>query len=85
MTIQAQSIYNDTVDLLKTLDENQLTAVHSMIIELTDNKDEWHSPLGIKTEEELWAHIDHSLAQIDSGECIDSEEFEKEMMAGISG
>ncbi len=83
MTSQIQSLYDDTVDLLKTLDENQLTAVHSVIVELTVAQKKWESPLGINTEEELWAHIDNSIDQIASGEYQDAEEFEKEMMIGI--
>ncbi len=61
------SIYNDTVDLLKLLDANQLSAVHSIIVELAEKNDAWSSPLGINTETELWDHIDHSLSQAKAG------------------
>ena len=50
---EAQSIYDDTIDSLKTFDESQLKAVHSVIVELTVAQEKWHSRLGIKTEDDL--------------------------------
>ena len=67
MTATMQSIYDDTVDLIGKLDERQLTAVHSIIVELSAKNRDRISPLGIGNEEELWAHIDHSLSQAKSG------------------
>ena len=51
--MQVQSVYEDTVDLLKHLDENQLMAIHSVIVELTTAQEKWHSPLEIHSDEEL--------------------------------
>ena len=65
--IATASVYEDTVNLLKGLSANQLTAVHSIIVELTEKNEEWKSPLGITTDEQLWAHIDHSLDQAKAG------------------
>lgn len=79
MTLQAQSIYDDTVDLLKTLDESQLRAIHSVIVELTAAREKWHSPLGIKTEE-LWNHIDHSLSQAKAGQGRDADDVIKNLI-----
>ena len=80
MTLQAQSIYDDTVDLLKTLDESQLKAIHSVIVQLTAAREKWHSPLGIKTEEELWNHIDHSLSQAKAGQGRDADDVIEDLM-----
>lgn len=68
------SVYEDTVSLLKTLDSNQLNAVHSIIVELAEKNDSWDGPLGIKTEMELWEHIDHSLGQAKAGVGRDADE-----------
>ena len=46
-TRDSQAIYNDTIDLLKDLDERQLAAVHAIIVELTAKNEGWRSPLGI--------------------------------------
>ncbi len=67
MTAAMQSMYNDTIELLGKLDERQLLAVHSIIVELSAKNSVWESPLGISTEEQLWSHIDHSLAQAKAG------------------
>ncbi len=64
---EPQAIYNDTIDLLKQLDERQLVAVHAIVVELSGRNTEWESPLGIQNEEQLWAHIDHSLDQAQRG------------------
>ena len=35
--------------------------------ETISEKEQWQSPLGIKTDEQLWEHIDRSLAQAKAG------------------
>ena len=73
------SVYEDTVSLLKTLSVDQLEAVHSVIVELADvNK--WNSPLNITTDEQLWDHIDHSLAQAKAGKGRDADEVIDDLM-----
>ena len=42
------------------------------------------APFRPQTEKQLLNRIDHSIAQIGKGAYTDSEEFEKEMLAGIS-
>ncbi len=71
--IATTSVYDDTVNLLKGLDANQLMAVHSVIVELANKNKGWISPLGITSEEQLWGHVDHSLEQAKAGEGRDSD------------
>lgn len=75
-----QAMYEDTVNLLSRLDEKQLVAVHAIIVELSSKNDEWISPLGIDSEEQLWNHIDHSLAQAKAGMGKDADELIDELM-----
>lgn len=65
MTIASRRTYEDIVDRLQDLDDLQLSAIHTIIIGLTNTA--FTSPLDIKTEEQLWEHVDHSLAQADTG------------------
>ncbi len=81
----AISIYDDTVDLLKLLDANQLVAIHSIIVELAQKNDVWVSPLGIETEDQLWGHIDHSLAQAKAGIGRDADEVITDMLREYAG
>ena len=78
--MQVQSVYEDTVDLLKSLDESQLRAIHSVIVELTTAQEKWHSPLGIHSDEEMWDHIDLSLKQARAGEGRDADEVIDDLM-----
>ena len=78
--MQVQSVYEDTVDLLKHLDENQLMAIHSVIVELTTAQEKWHSPLEIHSDEEMWDHIDLSLKQARAGEGRDADEVIDDLM-----
>ena len=80
MMKEPQAIYNDTVDLLKTLDERQLMAVHAIIVELSAKAPEYSSPLGITTDEQLWAHIDHSVDQAKNGLGRDADEVIDDLM-----
>lgn len=73
-------MYEDTVGLLKTLDAGQLTAVHAIIVELSVKNRPWYSPLEIETEEQLWNHIDHSLAQAKAGLSKDTDDLIQELM-----
>lgn len=79
-----QTMYEDTVGLLKTLDVGQLTAVHAIIVELSVKNRSWQSPLGIETEEQLWNHIDHSLAQAKDGLGKDTDDLIQELMQGYA-
>ena len=79
MTAQAQTVYDETVDLLKELNETQLMAVHSVVVEMTIVQNKSSNLLGIQTEDELWNHIDHSLAQAKAGKGRDADEFIKEL------
>ena len=74
MTVNTQSVYDDTVDLLKKLDEDQLMAIHSVIIEMTVAQGGVSNSLGIRNEDELWQHIDHSFEQAKLGKGRTAEE-----------
>ena len=78
--MEPQAIYNDTVDLLGQLDERQLVAVHAIIVELSAKNADRNSPLGIQTEDQLWAHIDHSLEQAKNGTGRDPDEVIDDLM-----
>ena len=78
--MEPQAIYNDTVDLLDQLDERQLVAVHAIIVELSAKNSEWNSPLGIQTEDQLWARVDHSLDQAKRGIGRDADEVIDDLM-----
>ena len=80
-----QTMYEDTVDLLKSLDAGQLTAVHAIIVELSVKRQAWNSPLGIETEEQLWNHIDHSLNQAKSGTGKNADDIIDELMQEYAG
>ena len=80
MTAAMQSMYKDTIELLGELDERQLFAVHSIIVELSAKNTGWESPLGISTEEQLWSHIDHSLAQAKAGMGRDADDVINDLM-----
>ena len=83
MTAAVQSVYNDTVDLLKGLSDQQLSAVQAFIADLSAKNKKWKSPLGIETEEQLWKHIDHSLAQINPEDCKDADVMCDELLAEL--
>jgi len=77
-----------TYGLLSGLTEEELNAVQAVIIaflnkNMTGSILKQASPFKPQTEEQLFARIDHSLGQIEAGLVTDSEEFEKEMLAGI--
>ena len=65
MTIAARKTYDEIVEKLQRLDDEQLIAIHTIVIGLVQN--EYNSPLNIRTEEQLWGHIDQSVAQADAG------------------
>ena len=65
MTIAARKTYDDIIDKLKDLNEQQLSAIHTIIVGLVSN--DYVSPLDIRTEEQLWKHINHSVHQADAG------------------
>ena len=71
-----------TIDLLEEMDEDQLHAIQAVAKILIFRKPEKfrESPLGFKTEEELWAHIDHSLDQAKSGAGRDADEVIDDLM-----
>ena len=83
MTIAARRTYDDIVERLGELNDQQLAAIHTIIIGLVDNR--YVSPLNITTEDELWAHIDHSVAQADAGVGEDSDLVIDELMQEFVG
>ncbi|MCR4749321.1 MAG: hypothetical protein K5877_05855 [Lachnospiraceae bacterium] len=74
------TVYEDTISLLKTLDSNQLNAVHSIIVQLANKNEGWSSPLDIATEKQLWDHIDHSLEQAKASKGRDADEVIDDLM-----
>lgn len=78
-----------TYGLLSGLTEEELLAVQTVVIAFLNKKSEStpclkKEPFRPQTEKQLLNRIDHSIAQIGKGAYTDSEEFEKEMLAGIS-
>ena len=65
MTIAARKTYDEIVEKLQRLDDEQLIAIHTIVIGLVQN--EYNSPLNIRTEAQLWGHIAQSVAQADAG------------------
>ena len=78
MTVAARKTYNEIVEKLQDLNEQQLSAIHTIVVGLIDN--EYVSPLGIQSDEQLWEHIDHSVAQADAGTGEDADQVIKELM-----
>ena len=74
MAESAQSIYENTIDLMRYLDDDQLLAIRAIVIELSAVRIPWKSPLGITNDKQLFAHIDHSLAQAKEGIGRDADE-----------
>ena len=73
--------------LLSGLKEDQLEAVQAVIIAMLKSDSEFDgagpAPFQPQTEAQLLARIDHSLAQIGTGEFSDAEEVENELLAEI--
>ena len=69
-----------TIDLLEEMDDDQLQAIQSVakILMLRKADNDIMTP---KTEDQLLAQIDHSLAQIQAGRLVDTEEFDSRMEA----
>ena len=67
MTLENDHIYNKTINMMQYLTDQQLSALYTIVIGMVGNESKWESPLGIETEEQMWAHIDHSLYQIKEG------------------
>ena len=78
MMIATSRIYDEIVDKLQNLNDQQLTAIHTIIVGLTDK--EFIGPLDIRTEGQLWEHIDHSVAQADAGLGEDADIVIDELM-----
>ncbi len=78
--VKERSLLEDTVELLGRLDEDQIKAVHSIIVELSIVHEKRISPLGIETEEQMWKHIDRSLAQAKAGEGRDADAVADDLM-----
>ena len=74
--------------LLSGLKEDQLAAVQAVIIALLKKNEKKNEsgpdPFQPQTENQLLARIDHSLAQIESGEFSDAEDVENELLAEMS-
>lgn len=75
--------------LLSGLKEDQLEAVQAVIIALLKNDNEFDkmgpAPFQPQTEAQLLSRIDHSLAQIESGQYSNSEDVENELLSEIDG
>jgi len=80
MKMSAEKQYQDIINHLEFLSETQLLAVHTIVISMTQHEDDFMSPLHIKSEEQLWAHIDHSIAQADAGKGEDADAVIDELM-----
>ncbi|MBR1642159.1 MAG: hypothetical protein IJ683_07545 [Butyrivibrio sp.] len=81
MTMTSRSMYNETVDMLQNLTDQQLSAVYILVAGLIDKKKAWESPLGIETEDQLWSHIDHSIAQIAEGKVAPAKQASQRLRA----
>ena len=79
-----------TYDLLSSLSDDELEAVQKVAIVFlnrkmeTNNSDEI-TPFQPQTEEQLFARIDHSIAQINPDNCEDLEDVVAEIMSEIDG
>ena len=81
MTLEANHIYNRTVDMMQYLTDQQLSAVYTIVVGMVEKESKWESPLGIETEEQMWAHIDHSLDQIKEGRVAPAKQASSRLRA----
>ena len=81
MTLEGNHIYNKTVDMMHYLTDQQLSAVYTIVVGMVENESTWESPLGIETEEQMWAHIDHSLDQIKEGRVAPAKQASSRLRA----
>ena len=73
--------------LLSGLKEDQLEAVQTVILAFLKQDgrvdENGIAPFQPQTEAQLLARIDHSLAQISTGEYSDAEDVENELLMGL--
>ena len=79
-----------TYDLISGLSDDELEAVQKVAIVFLNRKVEHSSsdvivPFQPQTEEQLFARLDHSIAQINPDTCEDLEDVVAQMMSEIDG
>ena len=72
------SVLEETIDMLRKLDLQELEAVRSVIKIFISKDEDYYKPL---SESEIVARIDEAIAQVDAGLSYDAEETEKEIMS----
>ena len=70
-------ILDDTINMLRELNLDELAAVRSVINVIVHKEDNYYKPL---TEAELIARVDKSLALENDGLAMDAEEFGRQLM-----
>lgn len=71
-----------TIDLLEEMDDNQLQAIQT-VAKLLKFRKSGNGIITPKTEEQMLSLIDHSLAQIQAGQLVDTAEFDSRMEAAL--
>ncbi|MBQ6344365.1 MAG: hypothetical protein IJI41_14710 [Anaerolineaceae bacterium] len=72
------SLLEETFDMLRKLDFQELEMVQNVIRTITSKEDDYYKPL---SETEIISRIDEAIAQVDAGYSYDAEEVEKEIIA----
>ena len=72
------SVLEETIDMLRKLDFQELEAVQAVIKVFLSKDDDYYKPL---SESEIIARIDEAITQVDAGYFYDAEETEKEIIA----
>ena len=74
------SLLDETIDMLRKLDLEELKAVQSVIKVFISKDDDYYRPL---SETELITRIDEAIAQVDAGFSYDAIDVENEIMAEL--
>ena len=74
------SLLDETIDMLRKLDLQELKAVQSVIKVFISKDDDYYRPL---SETELITRIDEAIAQVDAGFSYDAIDVENEIMAEL--
>ena len=74
------SLLDETIDMLRKLDLEELKAVQSVIKVFISKDDDYYRPL---SETELIKRIDEAIAQVDAGFSYDAIDVENEIMAEL--
>ena len=78
-----EAVYDDPVTRMRKQNICQLEGSRSFVIELSD-KEPYISPLEIMTDEQLWNHIDHSLAQAKAGIGREADEVIDDLLKEVA-